>query len=156
MLVFLWISKKFLKGKRETNMADHILWPQTELIIPTENIRKAHKALVGGAVNDDQAREELIAFLEEDGLEISYDENVGILFMGSQDEDVVDDGDVECDSTLRELIGLVAPGGSISGYSDDGTYWQLRYAENNRFKVYGKVVFPKDSTHKYLLEIETA
>lgn len=134
-------------------MADHILWSQTELIIPPHNIRKMHKAIVGGSVSDSQAKEELIAQLEEEGFEIVYDENLGILFTGPQDEEIVDDGDIEYDSTLRELIGLVVPGSFISGYSDDGTYWQLRYAENNRFKVYGKVVFPKDSTHKYLSEI---
>jgi hypothetical protein len=137
-------------------MADHILWLQTELIIPLSNIRKAHKMLIGGIVNDSQAKEGLIAFLEEDGFKIVYDEKLGILFTGPQDEEIVDDGDIEYDSTLGALIGLVVPGGFISGYSDDGTYWQLRYAEENRFKVYGKVVFPADSIHEYLLEIETA
>lgn len=134
-------------------MSDHILWDQSKARIPKEKYQEAVEDLCN-----------ILNIKEEDLKRLPLESKVkGLLYHAGFDSHATaeninlhgnhcnDIDDIWEERTLLFLTGIFSDRSFITGFSDGGTIWQLRYTEEERSLVYATVTFPK-SDGKYLDE----
>jgi len=142
--------------KKGEIMSDHIIARHTLITISEQNIERALGCLI------DEYLEDLIissGLSDKEAVKTAL-EIKGFCVRSLRDGLMILDKvhgklNIKEDLLLCDLVGIIQPGCCITGYSDDGAYWQVRYYEDSREFVYGKVLFPLYRQWTCPTEIET-
>ena len=139
------------KKERRKQMTDHISWRHSSLIIPKSRFEKAIDALLEIYQGDLEDIKKLPRIEKVKHLLHTGGFDTEIMSTGDLEisEDRYDQSEIYSDQIFKALIGVVAPGSYLTTWDDGGTYYQMRYKEDEFNIVCGTICFPEDKDYTY-------
>jgi hypothetical protein len=135
--------KWIVQDKKGDPMSDTIDSENTNVVIPESNMERALQILQefsGESVSHAglNTTDRVMCLLEDYGFSVRKRMNNLCI----DDYVYVGDFDVDEDDLFLALTEVIANGSYMTGFSNEGVYWQVRYLEGKRRSFYGNVVFP--------------